>query len=190
MAGPFHLMWTYVGHNLTAWFERQRGGREFMQFQLRFTQFSSDFHDFSASLSSTPRVSLGCCGRLAATQRVFSQLIGQSGFRMEFIMSCRLSLSASVAALVLAGTPYAQPLRPIQAQEVDLRTLAGVAYHTVEPDGSPGPHSAGAAIRYAVPCCGDSCAEQTVTLCVPHKVQKPVWVNRGDAAAPLEAHSD
>jgi hypothetical protein len=50
-------------------------------------------------------------------------------------MSCRLSLSASVAALVLTGTPYAQPLRSIQAQEVDLRTLAGVAYHTVEPDG-------------------------------------------------------
>jgi hypothetical protein len=44
-------------------------------------------------------------------------------------MSCRFALSASVAAVVITCNPlHAGPLRLIQAQKVDLATLAGVAY--------------------------------------------------------------
>jgi hypothetical protein len=53
-------------------------------------------------------------------------------------VSYRFALSASVAAVVITCYPlHAGPLRLIQAQKVDLGTLAGVAYYTVEPDGDP-----------------------------------------------------
>jgi len=51
------------------------------------------------------------------------------------MMSYRLALLAAVAAMTVTGTLHADPLKPIQAQKVDLGTLAGVAYYTAEPDG-------------------------------------------------------
>ena len=50
-------------------------------------------------------------------------------------MSYRSFLIATVAATAVSGMLHADPLQPIQAQKVDLGTLAGVAYYTVEPDG-------------------------------------------------------
>src|SRR5215831_8368782 len=50
-------------------------------------------------------------------------------------MSYRSALLAAAAAIAVTGTLHADPLQPIAAQKVDLGTLAGVAYYTVEPDG-------------------------------------------------------
>jgi len=54
---------------------------------------------------------------------------------MEVIVSYRFALLAAVAAVTVTGTLHADPLKPIQAQKVDLGALAGVAYYTAEPDG-------------------------------------------------------
>jgi hypothetical protein len=53
----------------------------------------------------------------------------------EVIMSYRSSLLAAVAAIAASGTLHADPLQPSQAEKIDLGTVAGVAYYTVEPDG-------------------------------------------------------
>jgi hypothetical protein len=50
-------------------------------------------------------------------------------------LSYRSLLIAAVAVIAVSGTLRADPLQPIQAHKVDLGTLAGVAYYTVEPDG-------------------------------------------------------
>jgi hypothetical protein len=51
-------------------------------------------------------------------------------------MFCRFALFAAIAALAFSGAPvHAEPLKPIQAHKVQLGTLTGVAYYTVEPDG-------------------------------------------------------
>ena len=50
-------------------------------------------------------------------------------------MSYRFLLLSVVAAVTVTGTLHADPLKPIQAQKVDLGALAGVAYYTAEPDG-------------------------------------------------------
>lgn len=123
---------------------------------------------------------------------------------MEFIMSCRFALSASVAALVLTCTPiHAEPLKPIQAHKVDLGALAGVAYYTVEPDShhlvltlqAPQSDTPFRIVATLAP-------GQAVTLSVPRNVGEPatelrfirhneqVWVNDADPAAHLKAHHD
>jgi len=50
-------------------------------------------------------------------------------------MSYRSALLAAAAAMAVTGTLHADPLQPIQAQKVDLGTLAGIAYYTVEREG-------------------------------------------------------
>jgi hypothetical protein len=48
----------------------------------------------------------------------------------------RFASFAAIAALAFSGAPlHAEPLKPIQAHKVELGTLTGVAYYTVEPDG-------------------------------------------------------
>jgi hypothetical protein len=119
-----------------------------------------------------------------------------AGSGVEFIMSRRFALSATIAAAVLTCAPvHAEQLRPIQAQKVDLGALAGIAYYTVEPDGDrlvltlQTPQS-GTPFRVVATLAPG----QTVTLSVPRKIGEPsielhfirrsseqVWMNRGDA---------
>jgi hypothetical protein len=49
-------------------------------------------------------------------------------------MSYRSALVAA-ATVALAGAAHAEALKPIQAHTVDLGSIAGVAYYTVEKDG-------------------------------------------------------
>jgi hypothetical protein len=121
---------------------------------------------------------------------------------MEFIMFYRLA-PVSFAALVLTGTLHAEPLGPMQAQKVDVGTLAGVAYYTVEPDGyrlvltlqAPQSDTPFRVMATLAP-------DQAVTLSVPRKVGEPaielrfkrhneqLRVKGSGAAAHLEAHRD
>ena len=50
-------------------------------------------------------------------------------------MLYRSVLLAAVAAGAVTSTLQADPLKPIQAQKVELGALTGVAYYTVEPNG-------------------------------------------------------
>ena len=52
-------------------------------------------------------------------------------------MKMRIAILAScaVAAVFVAGGVHAETLKPIQARSIDLGTLAGIAYYTVEPEG-------------------------------------------------------
>jgi hypothetical protein len=53
----------------------------------------------------------------------------------EILMSYRSTLFAATAAVTLAGTAHADALKPVHAHKVDLGSVAGVAYYTVEDDG-------------------------------------------------------
>jgi hypothetical protein len=57
--------------------------------------------------------------------------------KLENTMKMRIALLAScaVAAVFVAGGVHAETLKPIQARSIDLGTLAGIAYYTVEPEG-------------------------------------------------------
>lgn len=50
-------------------------------------------------------------------------------------MFYRSSLLAAVATVAVAGAAHAESLKPVQARKVDLGSLAGVAYYTVEEEG-------------------------------------------------------
>jgi hypothetical protein len=196
-------------------------GSSFTKFHSSFTQFSKPFHDFPASPPSTRQVAAVLKSVAAVSLQhgeLFLEQIRLSGSCTEFIMSCRLALPvlalpvlalpvlalpASVTALVLSGALHAEPLRPIQAQKVDLDTLTGVAYYTVEHDGyrlvltlqAPPSDMPFRVVATLAP-------EQTVTLAVPHKIGEPatelrfirhneqIWVSGGDAVAHLEARGD
>jgi hypothetical protein len=54
---------------------------------------------------------------------------------MEGLMSIRSTLFAAAFTLASLGTGYANGLRPIEGQSIDLGDVSGVAYYTVEPDG-------------------------------------------------------
>jgi hypothetical protein len=126
-------------------------------FQDLVAQFSGNFHDFRASLSSILHSNLNHASNPLAVEQLLPSRrylrgtqqqaslgggvvflhnrFGLSRSAMEFIMSCRLAPLAAVAAVVLTCPLHAEPLAPIQAQTVDLGALAGVAYYTVERDG-------------------------------------------------------
>jgi hypothetical protein len=53
----------------------------------------------------------------------------------ETTMSVRNVFFAAAFALASLGTAHADVLRPIEAKSVDLGTVSGVAYYTVEQDG-------------------------------------------------------
>jgi hypothetical protein len=53
----------------------------------------------------------------------------------EILMSPRSALIAVIAAVTLAGSAHAEVLQPIQAHTLDLGSISGVAYYTVEKDG-------------------------------------------------------
>jgi hypothetical protein len=119
---------------------------------------------------------------------------------------CHVARSVAVAACVLASTSlHAEPLRPIQAQNVDFGGLTGVGYYTVEPDGYRlvltlrAPQSA-APFRVVATLA----PAQTLTLSVPRKAGEPaaelhfvrhderlfVEGEGGRAAVHDEAHSE
>jgi hypothetical protein len=50
-------------------------------------------------------------------------------------MSYYRSALLAVVATAVAGTAHAEMLKPVQARNVDLGSLAGVAYYTVEGEG-------------------------------------------------------
>jgi hypothetical protein len=56
---------------------------------------------------------------------------------LEKTMKMRIAILAScaVAAVFIAGGVHAETLKPIQGRSIDLGTLAGIAYYTVEPEG-------------------------------------------------------
>jgi hypothetical protein len=53
----------------------------------------------------------------------------------EILMPYRFALLAAVATVAVAGSVHAEALKPVQARKVDLGSLAGVAYYTVEEEG-------------------------------------------------------
>jgi hypothetical protein len=57
--------------------------------------------------------------------------------KLENTMKMRIAILAScaVAAVFVASGVHAETLKPIQARSIDLGTLAGIAYYTVEPEG-------------------------------------------------------
>ena len=50
-------------------------------------------------------------------------------------MGIAILASCAVAAVFVAGGVHAETLKPIQGRSIDLGTLAGIAYYTVEPEG-------------------------------------------------------
>jgi uncharacterized protein (DUF1684 family) len=100
-------------------------------------------------------------------------------------MSYRSLLLAAVAAVTVTGTLYADPLKPIQAQKIDLGALAGVAYYTAEPDGhrlvvTLQAHTSDAPFRFVATLAPG----QSVTLSVASEVGVPPtevrFVRHGD----------
>jgi hypothetical protein len=89
-------------------------------------------------------------------------------------MSYRSALLAAVAAVTVAGAAHAEPLKPVQAQKVELGSLAGVAYYTVEQDGHrlvvslKAPES-DTPLRFVATLA----PEQRVTLSVPRRAGEP-----------------
>ena len=55
----------------------------------------------------------------------------------EKTMKMRIAIlgSCAVAAVFVAGGVHAETLKPIQGRSIDLGTLAGIAYYTVEHEG-------------------------------------------------------
>jgi hypothetical protein len=113
----------------------------------------------------------------------------------------RFALLAAVAAAAITGTAHAEMLKPVQARHVDLGSLAGVAYYTVEDEGhrlvvSLKAPEADTPLRFVATLAPG----QTVTLSVPRRAGEPPmdvhFVRRGEhilvdgATAQQEAQSD
>jgi len=118
-------------------------------------------------------------------------------------MSYRSLLLAAIAAVTVTGTLHADPLKPIQAQKIDLGALAGVAYYTAAPDGyrlvvTLQPHETDAPFRFVATLAPG----QSVTLSVAREVGVPpaevrfirhgdqLSVNAGSAGPHREAAAD
>jgi hypothetical protein len=89
-------------------------------------------------------------------------------------MSFRSALLAAVATVAVAGAVHAEALKPVQARKVDLGSLAGVAYYTVEEEGhrlvvSLKAPDTGTPLRFVTTLA----PEQAVTLSVPRHAGEP-----------------
>lgn len=89
-------------------------------------------------------------------------------------MPYRSALLAAVATVAVAGTVHAETLKPVQARKVDLGSLAGVAYYTVEEGGhrlvvSLKAAETGTPVRFVTTLA----PEQAVTLSVPRSAGEP-----------------
>ena len=67
--------------------------------------------------------------RLHAARAARQTLAKTMKMRIAILASC------AVAASFVAGGVHAETLKPIQGGSIDLGTLAGIAYYTVEPEG-------------------------------------------------------
>jgi hypothetical protein len=118
-------------------------------------------------------------------------------------MPYRIALLAAVAAVAFAGAVHAEALKPVHAHKVDLGSLAGVAYYTVEEEGhrlvvSLKAPETDTPLRFVATLAPG----QAVTLSVPRHVGEPpvdvhfvrhgerIEVNGGAAAAHFEAQSE
>jgi hypothetical protein len=119
------------------------------------------------------------------------------------LMPYRTALLAAIATVVVAGAVHAESLKPIQARTVDLGSLAGVVYYTVEQDGhrlvvslkAPETNTPMRFVATLAP-------EQQVTLSVPRSAGEPavdihfirhgekIEVNGTGVAPHLEAQSE
>jgi hypothetical protein len=121
----------------------------------------------------------------------------------EILMSYRSFLLAAAATVAVAGAVHADTLKPVQAQKVDLGSLAGVAYYTVEEDGhrlvvSLKAQDADTPLRFVTTLAPG----QAVTLSVPRRVGEPpvdvhfvrhgehIVVDGATAVSHLEAQSE
>jgi hypothetical protein len=89
-------------------------------------------------------------------------------------MSYRSVLPAAVAAIALSGVAHAEALKPVQARKVDLGSIAGVAYYTVEEEGhrlvvSLKAPETDTPLRFIATLA----PEQAVTLSVPRRAGEP-----------------
>src|SRR5262249_845697 len=92
----------------------------------------------------------------------------------EILMSYRTALFAAVAAVAVTSAVHAEALKPVQARKVDLGSLAGVAYYTVEEDGhrlvvSLQAPASGTPVRFVATLA----PEQVVTVSVPRSAGEP-----------------
>jgi hypothetical protein len=117
-------------------------------------------------------------------------------------MSSRIALLAAVVTVAVAGAVHAEALMPVHARKVDLGSVAGVAYYTVEQNGHrlvvslKAPEATDAPVRFIATLA----PEQSVTLSVPRGAGEPsldvhfvrhgekIEVNAVGAAPQLEAH--
>jgi hypothetical protein len=122
----------------------------------------------------------------------------------EILMSYPSALLAAVAVtLTTAGAAYAEPLKPVQAQRVELGSLSGVAYYTVEQGGhrlvvSLRAPESDTPLRFVATLA----PEQRVTVSVPRRAGEPavdvhftrhgerIEVNTTGIAPHLEAQGD
>jgi len=97
----------------------------------------------------------------------------------------RAAFFAVITAIAMTGTAYAESLKPVQAQKVDLGAFAGVAYYTVEQGGhrlvvTLQAHETGTPVRFVATLAPG----QDVTLSVPRKAGEPPielhFVRRGE----------
>jgi hypothetical protein len=118
-------------------------------------------------------------------------------------MSYRSALLAAVATVAVAGAVHAEALKPVQAHKVDLGSVAGVAYYTVEKEGhrlvvSLKAPEAEKPVRFVTTLAPD----QRVTLSVPRGAGEPavdvhftrhgekIEVNAAGAAPHLETQGE
>jgi hypothetical protein len=89
-------------------------------------------------------------------------------------MSYRSALLAAAAAVTVTGIVHAEALKPVQARKVDLGSLAGVAYYTVEEEGHRLVVSLqAAASETPVRFVATLAPEQAVTVSVPRSAGEP-----------------
>ena len=89
-------------------------------------------------------------------------------------MPYRSALLAAVAAVTVASALHADPLKPVQAEKVDLGALSGVAYYTAEPNGhrlvvTLQAHETGTPFRFVATLTPG----QAVTLSIARNVGEP-----------------
>jgi hypothetical protein len=106
-------------------------------------------------------------------RRNFTRNLSDVASETEILMPYRSALLAAVAGAV-AIAAHAEALKPVQARKVDLGSLAGVAYYTVEEDGhrlvvSLKASETDTPLRFVATLA----PEQAVTLSVPRGAGEP-----------------